>query len=47
VVRPLVLAGELPYPASDWRLAMWPLCGWSVRYQSTNMANSAFYPRGR
>jgi len=23
---------------------MWPLCGYSVRYGSTNQANSAFHP---
>jgi len=25
---------------------MWPLCGWGVRYGSTNQANLAFHPSG-
>ena len=37
---------NFPYPVQDWRPALWPLSGWSVRYQSTNMVNSASHLSG-
>ena len=40
------LAGGLS-PIYAWSIVdMWPLCGWGVRYASTNQANSAFHPFG-
>jgi len=41
VVRTSVLAGGLSLSCASWWMAAWPLCGYGVRYQSTNKANSA------
>jgi len=46
VVRPPVLLACFPYPCARLTAGRVTTCGWSVRYQSTNKADSACHPSG-